>query len=183
MGKVADRNRGRQRRHRTHPHQCAYIKLAAYEGLRVHEIAKVRGEDFEDDTGHGSNGDGTGEWLYVDGKGNKRAALPVHPMVSQIRRGFPDHGWWFPSSYNGTGHVRPDTVSNTISRTFRTLGYQVTAHQLRHWFGTHTQRTTRDLRVTQELMRHASASSTQIYTEVADRAKQEAVRRLAGRLT
>lgn len=61
----------------------AYIELAAYEGLRVHEIAKVRGEDFEDDTGDGSNGDGTGEWLYVDGKGNKRAALPVHPMVTR----------------------------------------------------------------------------------------------------
>jgi integrase/recombinase XerD len=54
----------------------------------------------------------------------------------------------------------------------------VTAHQLRHWFGTHTLRITRDVRTTQELLRHRSISSTAIYTKVADRAKQDAVRRL-----
>jgi integrase/recombinase XerD len=144
----------------------AYICLAAYEGLRVHEIAKLRGEDF----------DGEG-WLYVLGKGDHAASLPVHPMVEQLRRGFPDEGWWFPGETE-TGHVLPNSVSRAVSQAFRRRGYRVTAHQLRHWFGTHTLRTSRDLRVTQELMRHASMQSTQIYTEVAGRAKQEAVWRL-----
>lgn len=156
---------------------CAYIKLAAYEGLRVHEVAKIRGDDFEDDRDDGGN-----EWLYVVGKGDKQRVLPVHPAVARLRHGYPERGWWFPAR-SGGGHIGPGAVSHTIGRAFRAAGYDVTAHQLRHWFGTHIQRTGRDLRVTQELMGHASASSTQIYTEVADRAKQEAVRRLAGGVT
>jgi site-specific recombinase XerD len=144
----------------------AYIALAAFEGLRVHEIAKVQGEHFQ------------GEWLYVTGKGGQLSALPVHQVVQQLQRGFPDEGWWFPSG-SRLGHVTPNSVSRTVSQAFRRCGYAVTAHQLRHWFGTHTLRGSRDLRVTQELMRHQSLSSTQIYTEVANRAKVEAVRRLA----
>lgn len=139
----------------------AYILLCAFEGLRVSEVARVRGEDF----------DGEG-WLYVNGKGSVSAALPVHQLVEQLRVGFPVEGWWFPS--NG-GHVTPEAVSATISRTFQRAGYRVRAHELRHWFGTHALRNSRDLRVVQDLMRHASPSSTAIYTQVASRRKQEAV--------
>lgn len=144
----------------------AYIELAAFQGLRVHEIAKLRGEDFED------------EDLYVLGKGGHQDVMPVHPLVQQLRRGFPVEGWWFPSATE-LGHVGPKAVSATISRAFHQAGYAVNAHMLRHWFGTHTLRTSRDLRVTQELMRHQSISSTQIYTEVARQSKWEAVRRLS----
>lgn len=144
----------------------AYILLATFAGLRVHEIAKVRGEDFE------AGG------LYVLGKGGQQHWVPVHPLIEQVRRGFPAEGYWFASDTD-LGHVKPESVSNTISRAFRRHGFEVTAHQLRHWFGTHALRSSRDLRVTQELMRHMSISSTQVYTEVASRAKVETVRRLA----
>lgn len=144
----------------------AYILLAAFEGLRVHEIAKVRGEDFD------------GDALYVRGKGGTDAMLPIHPLVKQLQQGYPLEGWWFPAD-TVRGHVSAQAVSATISRVFHKAGYPVTAHQLRHWFGTHTLRTSRDLRVTQELMRHESVSSTQIYTQVAQHSKVEAVRRLA----
>lgn len=144
----------------------AYILLAAFEGLRVHEVAKVRGEDFD------------GDWFYVTGKGGQMSALPVHPLVAQLRIGYPNRGWWFPSRSRG-GHVTPNSVSRNISQSFQRAGYDTTAHQLRHWFGTHAQRVGKDLRVTQALMRHESSSSTQIYTEVADLAKGEVVRRLA----
>lgn len=144
----------------------AYIKLAAYEGLRVHEIAKLRAEDFDGDS------------LYVLGKGSHMDVIPIHPEVEQLRNGFPVQGWWFPS-LTELGHVRPQAVSSTISRTFHQAGFEINAHMLRHWFGTHTLRNSRDLRVTQELMRHMSVASTQIYTEVAKRAKVEAINRLA----
>lgn len=144
----------------------AYISLAAYAGLRVHEIAKVRGEDFTDG------------WLFVTGKGDKPAALPVHPVLEQLRRGWPEQGWWFPS-FKVDGPVKPETVSSSIVATFEKAGHSgITAHQLRHWYGTWLQRTTKDIRVTQELMRHASLASTQIYTEVSSDAKIQAVRRL-----
>ena len=149
----------------------AYILLAAYEGLRVHEIAKVRGEDFD--------GDG---WLYVDGKGSVEAALPVHRLVEQVRRGWPETGYWFPGSTDG--HVGGSAVGCTIAATFRRNGYDFTAHQLRHWYGTQLQRAPgADIRTTQELMRHASLQSTQIYTEVSSSSKVAAVRRLGHRTT
>jgi integrase/recombinase XerD len=142
----------------------AYILLAAYEGLRVHEIAKLRGEDFDDG------------WLHVAGKGDTQATLPVHPVVAELRRGFPETGWWFPGSDGG--HVSGAAVSRAVSDAFTRAGHHVTAHQLRHWFGTHLQRSTGDLRITQELMRHVSIQSTAIYTQVSTRSKVDAMRRL-----
>jgi integrase/recombinase XerD len=142
----------------------AYITLATYEGLRCFEIAKLRGEDFNDG------------WLWVAGKGGQPAALPIHPMVKMLQRGFPVNGFWFPGSHDG--HVGPDSVSTTVSVAFHRRGYDITAHQLRHWFGTWCQRTGKDVRVTQELMRHKSLNSTQIYTKVSSLAKVEIVRRL-----
>lgn len=88
-----------------------------------------------------------------------------------------ERGYWFPSR-DRTGHVRPNSVSRTISQTFRRAGHDVTAHQLRHWFGTHALRVAKDVRVAQELLRHASLQSTQMYTKVSDQRKAETVRRL-----
>lgn len=142
----------------------AYVTLASYEGLRCFEIAKLRGEHFTDG------------WLLVAGKGGRSAVLPVHPAVKQLQRGYPELGFWFPGSHDG--HVHPDSVSETVSVAFHRRGYDVTAHQLRHWFGTWCQRTGKDVRVTQELMRHRSLASTQIYTAVSSFAKVDVVRRL-----
>jgi integrase/recombinase XerD len=47
------------------------VFLAAYAGLRVHEIAKVHGRDVDWDA-----------WtLEVEGKGGKRARLPLHRYI------------------------------------------------------------------------------------------------------
>ncbi|MEV6890354.1 tyrosine-type recombinase/integrase [Kribbella sp. NPDC051137] len=143
----------------------AYIELGRCAGLRVHEIAKVDGEHFADG------------WLYVHGKGDREAWLPVHPALEQLRRGYPSSGLWFPGSDDG--HVSAQTVGKVIKRTFAKAGHPgVTAHQLRHWYGTWLLRTTKDVRVVQELMRHANLASTQIYTEVSSDAKVSAVRGL-----
>lgn len=143
-----------------------YIMLATFQGLRCFEVAQVRGEDFNEG------------WQLVHGKGGVEYWVPVHPAVELIRRGYPARDYWFPGN-KGADHVSPHAVSRTISGTFRRAGYPVTAHMLRHWYGTHAQRIGKDIRRTQALMRHASLSSTQIYTEVADLGMQETVRRLA----
>lgn len=144
----------------------AYITLALFEGLRCVEIARVQGEDFND-----------GGRLLVHGKGGDPRWLPVHPLVAAVRATMPTEGYWFPGSQDG--HVRPESVSATVSAAFRRAGYRTTAHQLRHWFGTQVQRDGGDVRVTQELMGHRSVQSTQIYTQVEDQRKAVAVRRLA----
>jgi integrase/recombinase XerD len=143
----------------------AYVALAALAGLRVHEIAKLRGEDVDLETG----------WLYVDGKGGTRCAIPLHPQLAAIAKTMPPVDWWFP--HNGT-HVSGEWVSTCIRRALRAVGSTATAHQLRHSFGTAVLRSSHDLRVTQELLRHSSPASTAIYTQVADLDKVDAIRAL-----
>ena len=143
----------------------AYLLLGAYQGLRAGEIGRVRGQDFD------------GDWLSVRGKGDTRATIPVHPLVAPLRGSFPAFGYWFPG--RDGGHVSGKVVSATVSAAFTRAGHpEVTCHMLRHWYGTQLQRATGDLRVTQELMRHASIQSTAIYTQVSTRSKVDAVRRV-----
>jgi integrase/recombinase XerD len=147
------------------PHRTrTYIALAALAGLRVHEIAKVRGEDIE-----------PAGWLFVDGKGGTRCAIPLHPQLAAIAATMPPVDWWFP--HNGS-HVSGEWVSTCIRRALRAVGSNATAHQLRHSFGTAVLRSSHDLRVTQELLRHSSPASTAIYTQVADVDKVDAIRAL-----
>jgi integrase/recombinase XerD len=142
-----------------------YVALAALAGLRVHEIAKIRGEDVDRETG----------WLYVDGKGGTRCAIPLHPELAAIAATMPPVDWWFP--HNGS-HVSGEWVSTCIRRALRAVGSTATAHQLRHSFGTAVLRSSQDLRVTQEWLRHSSPASTAIYTQVADLDKVDAIRAL-----
>lgn len=144
----------------------AYVVLGTFLGLRVHEIAQVRGEQFSEG------------WYFLTGKGDVQAAVPTNAAVEQIRIGFPSTGLWFPGRFDG--HVHPHSVTKTIRLAFRSQGhFNITAHQLRHWYGTHSQRVGKDARVTQALMRHAKLASSQIYMEVADLDMVEVVRRLA----
>lgn len=144
----------------------AYIKLATFQGLRCFEIAQVRGEHFSEG------------WQYIDGKGGDEYWVPIHPELELLRIGYPEADYWFRGRM-GADHVTSRAVSTTISAAFHQRGHKVTAHMLRHWYGTHAQRVGKDIRKTQQLMRHASLSSTQIYTQVSDLGMQETVRRLA----
>lgn len=144
----------------------AYVVLGAFAGLRVHEIAKVRGDDVDRGAG----------WLYVTGKGGQRAAVPLHELVRELARGLPEEGWWFPGRVDG--HVAGPSVSETIRKALRAVGSSRTAHALRHTFGTYVLRSSGDLRVAQEALRHRSVRSTQIYTQVSAADLQAAVRSL-----
>lgn len=143
-----------------------YVVLAAFEGLRAHEIAKVRGDDLDLAAG----------WLYVTGKGGQRAAVPLHPLVRDMARGMPKEGFWFPGAHDG--HVGSLTVTVTVGRALRRAGSSAKPHGLRHTFGTYVLRASGDLRVTQEAMRHRSVRSTQIYTQVSASDLQAAVTQL-----
>lgn len=148
----------------------AYILLGAYAGLRVHEIAKLRGEDLDLEAGT----------LRVVGKGGVEAVVPLHRLIAQVARGWPERGYWFVSPRSQHGHVYPGSVSCTIHNTFARVGYPaVTAHQLRHWWGTNVLRSSGgNLRVAQELLRHASPATTALYTLIEDRERRQAVERL-----
>lgn len=144
------------------------VLLATYQGLRVHEIAKIKGRDMDNGT------------LYVEGKGGVRASLPLHPRIAEYAAVYPalfGRGWWFPSSRGG--HILYSSVSETLATAFRRTGHDYTAHQLRHWYGTNVHRASGgDILVTQQLMRHASPQTTAIYAQVDDTDRRAAVDRL-----
>jgi integrase/recombinase XerD len=60
----------------------------------------------------------------------------------------------------------------------RRAGVGGTPHQLRHSFGTNALRVAGDVRVAQELLRHASLATTQLYTAVDDTARRAAIHAL-----
>lgn len=134
----------------------AMIHLAAFQGFRVHEIAKIKGEHF----------DLIGRTVTVTGKGGTTATLPLHHRVHEIAYLMPRQGFWFPGDDNG--HIRRETVSHRIAAIMARAGVVGTAHQLRHWFATALLEAGVDLRTVQLLMRHQNLSSTEIYTAVSD---------------
>lgn len=134
----------------------AYFILAAYAGLRVHEIAKIRGEDF-----------GAGE-IMVNGKGGSRSSVPLHPTVAALAEYMPTAGWWFPSDAP-SGHVHRCSVSAAIKRAMVRAKVPGTPHAARHYFGTRALWASGgDLRMAQRALRHKNVATTAIYTQVAD---------------
>lgn len=162
---IDDETIGRLMAARLSPRARAYVVLAAYAGLRVHEVAKIRGEDTDLERG----------WMVIVGKGGYEASIPMHAEVRRLAESMPAFGPWFPSWVTPTGSVSPHAVTTTIRNALRSVGCSATPHQLRDTFGTRVQREVRDLRVTQSLLRHRSVRSTQKYTAVADRDMQRAV--------
>lgn len=149
------------------PTTRAMILLALLAGLRVHEIAKVRGQDID-----------RAAWtIRVVGKGGVIADIPLHPMLVELAETMPSRGWWFPSAHP-RGRITGQSVSQRIKETMERAGVPGSAHHLRHTFATELVDQGTDLRTVQELLRHASLATTQIYVRVADKAKADAVARL-----
>lgn len=147
------------------------ILLAAYQGLRVHEIAKLRGDDI----------DQLDSTVHVMGKGHVEEWLPLHPIIAAESVNWPRVGWWFPS-YAKHGRpglpILPSAVSQAIRDALARTGSPATAHQLRHWFATELVRSGADVFTTQQLMRHQSPATTAIYTLIASDKGREALSRL-----
>lgn len=141
------------------------ILLALLAGLRAHEIAKVRGEDF----------DLTARVLWVKGKGRKLKSIPLHPILLEVASQMPDTGWWFEMRGHPSEHMHSKSVSDIVGRTMRRAGVRGTCHSLRHWYATTLLDNGNDLRVVQELLRHRSITSTQLYTKVPDQRRRDAI--------
>jgi site-specific recombinase XerD len=142
--------------------------LAAYQGLRVHEIAKMHGRDV--DLG--------GALLRVSGKGGVVAELPLHSEVERAALTMPRSSWWFSSTFAPDRPIQGRTVTTHISTAMRRAGVAGVPHSLRHWHATALLRGGTDIRTVQTLMRHASLATTQVYLEVTDEDRRAAVLRL-----
>lgn len=118
-----------------------------------------------------------GEILRVVGKGGKERVVPIGEPAQKaigdyLRRGRP--------GLEGTGdeqallisksgrRLSPSDVTRRLERWVReaAIGARVSPHDLRHSFATHLLEGGADLRSIQELLGHASISTTQVYTRV-----------------
>lgn len=139
------------------------ILLAAFLGLRVHEIAKFRGEDILAGNAR------------IYGKGGVDANLPLHPVLAAEAELYPRIGYWFTSPNDRTTCITSKNVSAVVSKALHRAGVPATAHQLRHWYGTELLERADNIRTVQELLRHAQLSTVQIYTKVKDEQRRAAI--------
>ena len=134
-------------------------------GLRISEALSLRGRDLA------TLEDGS---LTVLGKGGRMRAVPVLPQVRERVREYlakcPYVGTPDEPIFRGArgGPLSPRIIQATMARLRGALGLpsSATPHALRHAFATHLLARGGDLRAIQELLGHASLSTTQVYTAV-----------------
>ena len=143
----------------------AVLLLLYGSGLRISEALGLRRKDAPN---------AARDVLRIDGKGGKQRLVPALPVtVDAIARyvafcpyPLPPDGPLFLGVKGGP--LSPRIIQLAIARARDALGLPETAtpHALRHSFATHLLSAGADLRQIQELLGHASLSTTQIYTEV-----------------
>ncbi|MFA5968462.1 MAG: tyrosine recombinase XerC [Sphingomonas sp.] len=115
-----------------------------------------------------------GETMSVTGKRDKTRIVP---LLAPVRAAIEDYARQTPwpvrrdaPLFRGAkgGPLSPAIIRRSVqaARTRLGLGERTTPHALRHSFATHLLGRGADLRSLQELLGHASLSSTQIYTQV-----------------
>jgi integrase/recombinase XerC len=132
-------------------------------GLRISEALSLTGTDHP-----------LPQTLRITGKGGKTRPVPVIPAAAEAVAAYvrlcpfdlsPDA-----ALFRGVrgGPVNPRLIQGAMERARLRLGLPATAtpHALRHSFATHLLSAGGDLRAIQELLGHASLSTTQAYTSV-----------------
>ena len=115
-----------------------------------------------------------GETVMVTGKRDKTRVVPLLPQVRVAIEGYAAQVPWVLGAdeplFRGAkgGPLSPGIIRKAVrmARARLGLGNRTTPHALRHSFATHLLGRGADLRALQELLGHASLSSTQVYTAV-----------------
>jgi len=145
---------------------AAVMALLYGSGLRISEALGLKRRDVPMP--------GKGDVLVVTGKGNKTRMVPVLQNVLALIQDYavscphplPPEGPMFVGARGGP--LSPRIIQLTMARLRGALGLpdSATPHALRHSFATHLLGRGGDLRAIQELLGHASLSTTQIYTGI-----------------
>jgi integrase/recombinase XerC len=143
----------------------AMFELFYSSGLRLSELtgATLENLDLEQQT------------VRVTGKGSKTRVVPIGSFaVNALREWLPQRAALAPAGVqavfvNARGRaISPRTVQHRLKRwaLLQGLSRPVHPHMLRHSFASHLLQSSGDLRAVQELLGHASISTTQVYTHL-----------------
>lgn len=162
----ADERAGENREPWIWARDAAVMALLYGSGLRISEALDLKRRDVPSP--------GKGDVLIVNGKGNKTRMVPVLHNVLELIAEYaamcphplPADGPIFVGARGGP--LSPRIIQLTMERMRGALGLpdSATPHALRHSFATHLLTRGGDLRAIQELLGHASLSTTQIYTGI-----------------
>jgi len=156
----------------------AILELAYASGLRLSELRNARLEQLQLESG----------FINVIGKGNKERVTPLGRKAIAALQRYLEAGRpklltsRSPANIFLTSRGTPFssvTLWLRIKKRVRHAGIprNVTPHMLRHSFATHLLENGADLRVIQELLGHASISTTEVYTHVAGNRLREVHRK------
>jgi len=164
----ADLRAGEEREPWVLARDAAVLALLYGCGLRISEALGLKRKEV------GANPSDLRDALTVTGKGNKTRMVPLLPQVAKLIGDYatlcpydlPADGPLFVGQKGGP--LSPRVIQLAMERLRGALGLAETAtpHALRHSFATHLLARGGDLRAIQELLGHASLSTTQIYTGV-----------------
>lgn len=148
---------------------AAILELLYSSGLRVGELVSLRRGDLSPEEGT----------VRITGKGRKTRVVPVGEQASRALTGYlavcplpdPDGtgGWEAPLFRNARGGaLTARSVARILARSLETagIGRHLSPHGIRHSFATHLLESGADLRAIQEMLGHASLSTTQRYARV-----------------
>lgn len=154
----------------------AILELFYGTGIRLSELTGLRLEHV----------DLSGGLLRVLGKGNKERFVPVGRAATRAIRAYlgaraaedRERGTALFTSARG-GALSGRTVQRIVAKRLGRVSEarHLSPHVLRHTFATHMLNAGADLRAVQELLGHASLSSTQIYTHVTTERLKEVYRK------
>ncbi|MBF0627336.1 MAG: tyrosine recombinase XerC [Magnetococcales bacterium] len=149
----------------------AILELLYGSGLRVGEVCALNRLDL----------DLNNQQVRVSGKGGKERISPLtRPSVLALQRYLKARDTLLPGSHpdaplfigvnetSGDRRLNPRQIQRLLQRVRRQLGLpeKITPHALRHAFATHLLQAGADLRSIQELLGHASLSTTQRYAHL-----------------
>jgi len=156
----------------------AVLEVAYASGLRLAELRNLRLEQLHLEAG----------FINVIGKGNKERVVPVGRKAILALEQYLQAGRPKLVTSRSPANVfltrrgtpfAPVTLWLRIKQRVKRAGIArpVTPHMLRHSFATHLLENGADLRVIQELLGHASISTTEVYTHVAGQRLREVHRK------
>ena len=144
-------------------------------GLRVSELVQLNNGMIDEETGV----------ARIFGKGNKERLCPLGRVAMACLRTFreqyvPDRGFDSPVLVHSNGkRIGVRFVQKMVKKylSLAELPMDMSPHKIRHSYATHLLSSGADLRSVQELLGHASLSTTQIYTHVGVARLKEAHRK------